>query len=150
MKDQSITLVLPWPVSCNRYWRTRVVKGVAMTYVSAEAKAYKQEVGWLVKQAGIRSPVSGRVSVAIQLYPKRPQDWERRARRNPATWDDDVQCLDLDNANKVLLDSLKGIAIDDDRWVRRIVAERMEPDGEARVVVTITPFAVITPQASLL
>jgi crossover junction endodeoxyribonuclease RusA len=132
-----IELVLPWPVSCNRYWRTRVVKGVAMTYVSAEAKAYKQQVGWLVKQAGIRSPMSGRVSVAIQLYPKRPQDWERRARRNPTTWDDDVQCLDLDNVNKVLLDSLNGIAIDDDRFVRRIVSERMEPDGEARVVVRI-------------
>lgn len=52
-----------------------------------------------------------------------------------------MQCIDLDNANKVLLDAMKGVAIDDDKWVRRIVAERMEPDGEARVVVTITPLA---------
>lgn len=148
----TITITLPYPISANRYWRSFVPRGHqrAIVTLSDEAKAYKQEVGWLVKQAGIRSPMSGRVAVAIQLYPKRPQDWERRARRNPTTWDDDVQCLDLDNANKVLLDSLKGIAIDDDKWVRRIVAERMEPDGEARVVVTITPLAVITPQASLL
>jgi crossover junction endodeoxyribonuclease RusA len=61
-----------------------------------------------------------------------------------------VQCLDLDNANKVLLDALKGVAIDDDKWVRRLTAERMEPDGEARVVVTVTALAVEEPQAALI
>ena len=40
--------------------------------------------------------------------------------------------------------------IEDDKWVRRIEAERAEPDGEARLVVRIWPLAVITPQASLL
>lgn len=145
-----IELVLPWPVSCNRYWRTRVVKGVAMTYVSAEAKAYKQQVGWLAKAAGIRKPIAGRVAVSYTLYPKRPLDWAKRASKDPAAWDDSVLCIDLDNAQKVLFDALKGVVIEDDKWVRRIEAERMEPDGEARVVVTITPLAVITPQASLL
>jgi crossover junction endodeoxyribonuclease RusA len=61
-----------------------------------------------------------------------------------------VQCLDLDNANKVLLDALKDVAIEDDKWVRRIDSERMEPDGEARVVVTITAIAGAQPQADLL
>jgi crossover junction endodeoxyribonuclease RusA len=103
-----------------------------------------------VKKAGIRTPLSGRVAIGIQLYPKRPQDWEKRARKAPLSWDDDVLCIDLDNANKVLLDALKGIAIDDDKWVRRIVSERMEPDGEARVVVTITPMAAqVSPQGGL-
>jgi Holliday junction resolvase RusA-like endonuclease len=61
------------------------------------------------------------------------------------------QAEDLDNANKVLLDSLKGWAIEDDRWVRRIVSERMEPDGEARVVVTIEQLArAPLPQLDLL
>ena len=50
----------------------------------------------------------------------------------------------------LLLDALKGVAIEDDKWVRRIEAERAEPDGEARLVVRIWPLAVITPQASLL
>lgn len=40
-------LNLPYPISQNRYWRVRVINGVAMTYVSAEAKAYKQEAAGL-------------------------------------------------------------------------------------------------------
>lgn len=146
-----IVLTLPWPVSANRYWRTRVVKKIAMTYVSAEAKAYKQSVGWLARAAGVRAPIVGRVAIDVRLFPKRPQDWAKRAEKDPQGWDDTVQCLDLDNANKVLLDALKGVVIEDDKWVRRITAERMEPDGEARVVVTIRPMALPdSPQGALL
>ena len=148
-----IELTLPYPISANRYWRSFVPRGHTRVIVtlSDEAKAFKNQVGWMCRAAGVREPIAGRVSIEILLYPKRPLDWERRMRKNPLAWDDDVQCLDLDNANKVLLDSLKGIAIDDDRWVRRIVSERMEPDGEARVVVRITPLALpVTPQAELL
>lgn len=147
----SITLTLPYPVSCNRYWRTRVVKGLAMTYVSTEAKDYKREVAWLVKAAGIRQPITGRVAVSYVLYPKRPLDWSKRASKDPHGWDDTVACIDLDNAQKVLLDALKGVAFDDDKWVRRIDAERAEPDGEARLVVTIRSVAPETsPQGALL
>jgi crossover junction endodeoxyribonuclease RusA len=149
----SFTLTLPWPVSANRYWRSFVPRGQsrAIVVLSDEAKAYKQRVGWMVKAAGLRAPITGRVEIAIQLYPNRPQDWKARQRKFGAAWDDTVQCLDLDNANKVLLDALKGVAIDDDKWVRRIVSERMEPDaGDARVVVTITAIATAQPQADLL
>ena len=61
-----------------------------------------------------------------------------------------MQCLDLDNANKVLFDALKGVVIEDDRWVRRITSERMEPDGEARVEVTITAIHPEPVQGGLL
>lgn len=137
-----IELTLPYPLSANRYWVAISIPGRTMMAPSKEAKAYKEQVGWLVKKAGIKAPITGRVAIEIQLYPQRPQDWARRARKDPLTWDDDVRCLDLDNANKVLFDALKGLAIEDDKWVRRIVAERMEPDGEARVVVRITPLAM--------
>lgn len=148
-----IELTLPYPISANRYWRSFVPRGHtrAIVTLSDEAKAYKAEVGWLAKAAGVRQPLAGRVAIELRLYPRRPQDWAKRARKAPLSWDDDVQCLDLDNASKVLLDALNGIAIEDDRWVRRIVAERMEPDGEARVVVTITQLALpVSPQADLL
>jgi crossover junction endodeoxyribonuclease RusA len=147
-----IELTLPYPISANRYWRSFVPRGQtrAIVVLSDEAKAYKEEVGWMVRKAGVSTPIAGRVQIAIQLYPKRPQDWARRARLDPVAWDDGVQCLDLDNANKVLLDAIKGIAIEDDRWVRRLYSERMEPDGEARVVVRITPLVLpAQPQASL-
>jgi crossover junction endodeoxyribonuclease RusA len=147
-----ITLTLPYPISANCYWRTFMPKGfkAPVTTLSAEAKAYKEQVGWLVKAAGIREPIEGRVAVSYVLYPHRPQDWQKRMRKEGPAWDDGVQCIDLDNAQKVLFDSLKGLAFGDDKWVRRIHAERAEPDGEARVVVTITAIAIEQPQAALL
>ncbi|MBS3018557.1 hypothetical protein DJFAAGMI_01289 [Comamonas sp. PE63] len=139
-----ITLTLPYPISANRYWKTRVIrKGcsrVAMTYVSAEAKAFKQHVGWLAKAAGVRQPIAGRVAIAYTLHPHCPQDAQRRMQGDPDAWDDSVQCIDLDNAQKVLLDALKGVVIEDDRWVRRITAERGMPVEGGRLVVSITPL----------
>lgn len=148
----AITLTLPYPLSANRYWRTYMPKGfkAPVTTLSAEAKAYKNAVKLIAKEAGVLRPIMGRVAVTIRLYPNRPQDWAKRVKIDPAAWDDTVQCLDLDNANKVLFDSLKGVAIDDDKWVRRINSERMEPDGEARLVVTITPIVSELIQGALL
>lgn len=137
-----ITLTLPYPISANRYWRpVRIGKHITIV-PTKEAKAYRREVALLCRSTGVQSPIAGRVAISIYLYPHRPLDWQKRAQRDPLTWDDTVQCLDLDNANKVLLDSLKGVAIEDDKWVRKIFSERMEPDGEARVVVRIEQLHV--------
>lgn len=145
-----ITLTLPYPVSANRYWQTRVIKmgGLprAMTYVSAEAKAFKEQVGWLAKAAGVLKPIVGRVAIAYTLHPHCPQDAHRRMKRDPYCWDDTVQCIDLDNAQKVLLDALKGVVIEDDKWVRRITAERGMPVDGGKLVVTITPIVVAPKQ----
>jgi crossover junction endodeoxyribonuclease RusA len=145
-----ITLTLPYPISSNRYWRP-VPIGEHITIVpTKEAKEYKATVGWLARGAGVRAPIKGRVHIDVKLYPHRPQDWKKRQREHGSSWDDSVMCIDLDNANKVLLDALKGVAIEDDKWVRRLTAERMEPDGrEACVVVTITAAPVEQPQAGL-
>lgn len=148
-----ITLTLPYPVSANMYWRSFVPRGHqrAIVTLSDEAKAYKQEVGWIARKAGVRAPLVGRLAVTVELYPQRPQDWARRARRDPLTWDDDVRCIDLDNANKVLLDALKGVVIVDDKWVRELNSRRMEPDGEGRVVITVRQLVLPdAPQLDLL
>lgn len=148
-----ITLVLPYPLSANRYWRSFVPRGLsrAVVTISDEAKAYKEQVAWIVRQAGITEPILGRVRVDIQLYPQRPQDWQKRVKANPLNWDDDVRCIDLDNARKVLYDALKGTAFVDDDRIFEDTGKRMEPDGTARVVVTITPLArPVHPQAELM
>lgn len=140
---RTVTLSLPWPISTNAYWATRVVtqKGtrrkMAIPYLTHEAVAYKKEVGYLAKAAGVHDPILGRVELSYQLFPALPQDWQKRQRKYGANWDDDVRCLDLDNVQKVLFDALKNIVFEDDKWIWRIVAERMEPDGDARVVVTV-------------
>lgn len=149
-----IELTLPYPISANRYWKTRVmtVGGhmQACTYVSKEAKEFKEHVGWLARAAGVRAPLLGRVAIAYTLHPHRPQDYLRRMKRDPAGWEDTVQCIDLDNAQKVLLDALKGIVMEDDKWVRSITATRGEPVEGGRLVVRISPAAApVVAQAAL-
>lgn len=148
-----ILLTLPYPISANRYWQSFVPPGArrALVHLSNEAKAYRRQVDEICAQQGIVQPLRGRIAMAIRLFPARPQDWARRARKLGAAWDDDVRCIDLDNANKVLLDALKGVAFEDDRWVRRLQAERMEPDAYgARVIVAIAQLAIEQPQGDLL
>ena len=135
-----IVLTLPYPISANRYWRP-VNLGKHISIVpTKEAKQYREQVGWIARGAGAKAPLQGRLAVDLKLYPNRPQDWRTRQRKFGAAWDDSVQCIDLDNAQKVLLDALKGVAIEDDKWVRRITAERGMPVDGGKLVVTITPI----------
>lgn len=151
----SVLLTLPYPISANRYWASRTVTprgkpAFTSTYVTPEAKAYKAQVQRLALVAGVRKPIAGRVRVEFTLYPNRPQDWQKRMRKEGAAWDDTVQCLDLDNAQKVVLDSLKDVVFQDDAWVREISARRAEPDEfGARLVAVVTPLAVEQPQTDL-
>lgn len=152
-----IQLTLPYPVSANRYWATRIVtpqgkRPMAMTYVTTEAKQYKETVGWLLRAAGVHKAMPGRVHVDLQLYPHRPLDYKKRMRDNPLYWDDTVQRLDLDNARKVVNDALKELAFADDFYIFKDSGEVMEPDGrDACVVVTVTPYVrAVNPQGDLL
>jgi crossover junction endodeoxyribonuclease RusA len=105
-----VVLKLPVPPSANRYWRTyngRVT-------VSAEASAYKSEVGWLCSQV---QPLAGDVAVSVTVYRER-------------------KAGDLDNYLKVLLDALKGILYPDDKAVVEIQAYREDDKDDPRVMVT--------------
>lgn len=142
------TLTLPYPISANRYWASRVIrskktrKWMSMTYVTPEAREYKDQVAKIAVAAGVR-PMEGRVDFRLRLYPERPQDWAKRAQRNPDTWDDGVRCLDVMNADKVLCDALNGVAWFDDKQIRHAEQDRCEPDEQgARVVVTIAPVVL--------
>lgn len=150
-----IVLSLPYPVSANRYWASRVVKvkgkPMPMVYVTADAKAYRAEVAEICAAHGIRAPLAGRLAMRLHLYPHRPLDWRNRQRKLGALWDDTVQCIDLGNAEKVLADALQGIVYEDDKHIRRLNLERMEPDEHgARVVVTIEQIHVEQRQGDLL
>lgn len=148
-------LVLPYPVSANRYWAHGVVgrrgdRGHAVTFVTADAKRYRRQVKIAVVDQGLRRPFAHRVRVDLFLYPHRPLDWERRARRDPLNWDDDVQCINLDNAWKVLMDALNGAVFVDDRWLWEQGGKRMEPDDRgARVELEVAPVARETVQPKL-
>jgi crossover junction endodeoxyribonuclease RusA len=138
-------LTLPLAISANRYWRTRVIKpkagpAIVSTYVSAEAKAFKEKVAWVASRAGLPPPVDGRFMLHITLHPHRPLDWKTRQRKDPEAWETTVQAIDLDNSIKVCLDSLAGIAFVNDKDAWALMAERGEPVPEGKVVVRWWPY----------
>jgi crossover junction endodeoxyribonuclease RusA len=117
-------IIFPYPVSANRYWRhiSHPSTGRPITLVSKEAKAYREEVGWLARAAGCPAPVDYAIELRLRLVPK------------------GGVCMDLDNALKVMIDALKGILFVDDAQVRKIIAERADGDGRARLEVEIRKF----------
>jgi crossover junction endodeoxyribonuclease RusA len=100
------TVSLPYPPSANRYWR------IAMNrlYPSAEAKAFKRTAAVLARSAGIQ-PTPAPMAVSVTLHPKLTKKGEASKTR-----------IDLDNALKVTLDALNGIAWEDDSQVVGIIA----------------------------
>lgn len=153
---KTITLTLPYPISANRYWATRVIpaakgrKAMAITYVTPDAKEYREEVAKIARASGITTPYDSRVSMVIALYPHRPLDFKKRMQKLGVNWDDTVQCMDLGNCEKVLSDALNGVIYVDDKWIWEEHKKRMEPDEHgARVVVTITALATEQPQVSM-
>lgn len=142
----TIVLTLPYPVSANRYWRTTVFmvgkQPRVNTYLSEEAKAFKEQIKWIAHAAGIRAPLKGRVELGYRLYPHRPLDYKTRMRKLGELWDDGVECIDLGNCEKIMSDALQDTVIGNDKLVRRLVGERMEPDEHgARLVLFVRPMA---------
>ena len=116
-----VILTLPYPISSNRYWRS--ARG--RVFVSAEAKAYKQEVALIARTAGMREPASiSSIALIVKLIPK------------------NRICMDLDNALKVTIDALKGIAFEDDSQVVKIQAEKLPPDGIGRLLIEVQSMGV--------
>ena len=118
-------VTLPYPISANRYWISFYAAKLKRVIVAPtkDAKAHKEACAWQAKAAGITEIAEGPVLLRLALYPK------------------GGVCMDLDNALKVTIDSLRGIAYADDAQLWRIEAERRLPDGRgARVELEIEPM----------
>lgn len=121
MEQRTISLVLPEPPSANRYWRTTVARGgFVQTYVSAEAKEYKQTVR---EMAGLDCVLIGDVSIAVTWF---------RSRRSG----------DLDNRIKVFCDALQGVVFANDSQIVEIHAIRREDRDRPRIEVEVTPLGL--------
>lgn len=103
-----IRLVLPYPVSGNRYWRIARNR----LYHSKGALEYRRDVALLACKRGYIEPLTGGVIVRIALCPK-------LTRRRLAS----ETRIDLDNCLKVALDALQGVAFENDKQIVKIVAE---------------------------
>ena len=126
-------MMMPYPISTNRYWRNfggRMVR-------SSEALAYKDEVGWIAKREKLPL-LTGPISVEMVLHPPAPKDWEKRQKED-IQWALKVRRIDLDNAQKVVLDALQGIAYENDNQITSLsitLGQPFFPDGGLMVIVT--------------
>lgn len=115
--EDAITLTLEYPPSVNRYWRTHVVNGRPIIYLTDEARAYKETVGW---KARIASPqlLQGPVGVRIDLYRPRAQG-------------------DVDNVLKVILDSCNQTLWKDDKQVKHLEIDVYDDKANPRVELSV-------------
>ena len=107
---------LPFPPSCNSYWR----HSRGMHFLSAAGKAYRTDVMAAILSIGWNRRMQGRLSV--EVYAVMP---DRRKR-------------DLDNLHKGLLDSLTAAGVwEDDGQIDRLLIQRGEVDPPGYVIVSI-------------
>lgn len=103
IEPRKIHFVLPFPPSANRYWRHAAVfsrsagKWIATTYVSEEAKTYKELIRLFCQRHKIK-PMLGNIRLTAFIY--RPQ-----------------KSGDLGNRLKVLEDALENIAYINDSQI---------------------------------
>ncbi len=108
-------LTLPYPPSANVMWRNYNGR----TVLSEAARNYKLEVGLTNLHC---TPYKGPVSVTLHIY--RPR-----------------KVSDLDNRIKVAIDSVQGIAFEDDKQIVQIHAYRHDDKLNPRVEMTIEEVA---------
>jgi len=69
-----IRLILPWPISINAYWKSRILTRcsappIVSTYVTAAGVKFQKEVlAAVIEQLGQHSPLHGRLKVSMRFY----------------------------------------------------------------------------------
>lgn len=113
-----MTFDLPEPPSVNAMWRHTG----KYTYLSKRAKEYKDRVRLIGKAAKVTMIRGKRVRVAVE--------WRRKRRSG-----------DLDNRLKLAIDSLQGVAFENDSQVVEIHAYRKDDKDNPGVTVTVEEAA---------
>jgi crossover junction endodeoxyribonuclease RusA len=117
--NRIITLTLPYPPGTNNIYRSLVLPGKKMPIrvKTGQAKSYHTQVKQICTAERVR-PFIGPVTVNIDVY---------RPRR----------VGDLDGTFKIVFDSLKGWAFEDDKQIEEIYAKRHDDKLHPRVEITI-------------
>lgn len=122
------SLLLPYPVSANRYWRHGLRGRKPATLRSDEANEYKARVSEIATAAGC-VPWEVAVEVWITLHPRARIDGKPSDTR-----------MDLDNCIKVALDACQGALYVNDRQVESLHASVGEPMPDGGLTVRAQPY----------
>ena len=113
--------MLPYPCPNNRYYRH--FRG--RTILSAEGRAYKDQVAWIAKTHKVKL-IDGGVAVTMLFHPKQNKDGSASKVRQ-----------DIGEISKGIFDALNGIAYHDDKQIvatSTVIAEPV-PDGGVSILI---------------
>jgi crossover junction endodeoxyribonuclease RusA len=117
-----IVLMLPWPPSVNRYWRSVVIPTKtgtrAAVLLSSEARKYKKRVEGYCTANHI-TPILGPVRLNVDLY---------RPRR----------IGDLDGPLKAVFDALQSFAYENDSQIVELHVRRFDDKHRPRVEIAVS------------
>lgn len=107
------------PISTNSIYR----RGRGKTlYMREEAKDLKENYQWQIKNQWKEKPTAENIELVVRLY------------------FDNKRTHDIDNYNKLLLDSMKGIVFEDDSQIQRLTIEKSYDKGRPRIEVEVFKF----------
>jgi len=106
-KKFELNLTLPMPVSVNQYYRAIVRGRICCSILSKKGREFKERVANLVSDSQ-KQPTDKPVMVIIKLFPATRRKY------------------DVDNFAKSLLDSLIGIAYEDDSQIMCLAISKEE------------------------
>ncbi len=112
------------PLSTNQVYRSANRGGRCITYMSKKGKDLKYSYQWqarsqLFKAVDFPLPNTGDLELTVDLY----FGTKRR--------------VDVDNYNKILLDSLEGICYEDDTQIQKLIITKHYDKNNARIEVEI-------------
>lgn len=90
------------PKSTQTIYRSACRGGFATTYMTREGKALKEQYFWEVKSQWKKPMIKGNVKLEVKLY------------------FGDKKKRDIDNFNKLVIDSLTGIVFEDDSQITEL------------------------------
>jgi crossover junction endodeoxyribonuclease RusA len=128
-----IKIIGPYPVSLNAY--KKIVNN--RLYRTKEANDFTEKLQELVREAGLYEPFDGFVEVDIIIYPKLTKTAIKLQKKDPLYYLK-IQCLDVDNCLKVLLDSFNKIIYTDDKKIVKLNICKGKPycvEGATQIII---------------
>lgn len=113
-------VLLGQPLSTNHIYKSHCKFGRPNVYMSAEGKALSASYKYQIKsQLGIRTPLDQPLGIVVVLY-----FGDKRKR-------------DIDNHSKILLDSMSGLAYEDDSQIQTLVVAKQYDKKNPRIEIDI-------------
>lgn len=107
------------PKSTQHIYKMTCRGRFASMYMSADGKALKEDYQWQLKSQYKKKPLTGDIDMRVELF------------------FGDERKRDIDNYNKILLDSMSGIIFEDDSQIQSLLIIKNKDKKNPRIEIII-------------